>query len=452
VADSGVAGQRWGFDRTEVHSTGDIVFSGTGMTTAKGDVQLDAARVTADSTSSQTLKTEGDLLISHATVGKSLNESLGAGGTLALEGRTLTQAGTIDIDAGRLTLTGRGDAAQPGDALVFAQGSTTSVNGRLRKLSDTYAVASGGGQIQAQATNGRLVVEGTLSAAAPVMPEGVSGQSPEAGRIALQAIGIGGQMVLGERARVDVSAAAGQSGVVAVDTRQLALSAAAQQALVGQQAQSALDHLAAISRNDDGSTLREFSVRQREGDLSLNTQLAAARVALSTDAGSISLGSEAQIKATTAGGGVVQLQAGQDLVLNDGAQIEARSTREGANGGDVLLAADEGSVKLGAATVVADSEDDALDGRIVVRAQQTQNTTGQYTGMKLEQLAGSDAATLQAGRVQLAGVRVYDGAALKTLSATGTSSSTNLSLAALTSAATGFASTGNETAILAKAG
>lgn len=443
VASSGAAGQRWAFGSTTLHSTGDIVFSGTGHADAQGDVVLSAARVTASGDARQQLTAGGDLRIVRAADGRSLNESLGAGGQLGLEGRSLTQQGTLDIEAGQLALVARGDAGAPADALVFAEGSITRVDGRLRKVSDDYAVASGGGALTARALQGQIVVGGLLSAAAPVMPEGVNGAAPEAGSITLQAESAAGAVLLDTQARLDVSGAAGKAGSVAVDTRTLASTAA------GASARSGVDQLVISSRNADGSSLGAFSVRQRAGNLELDAQVRAARVNLAADAGSLTLGSDAVVDATTAGGGVVQLQAGGDVVLRDGARIEARSTREGANGGDVLLSSSDGYVRLGAATVVADSAQDARDGRIVVGAQQTRNAQGQYTGMQVMPLSGSAPVHLQAGRVQLEGVRLYTGAQLASLG-TAATSATNQNLTEMVNAAAGFAA--NQSAILTQAG
>ncbi|MCH8180486.1 MAG: filamentous hemagglutinin N-terminal domain-containing protein [Proteobacteria bacterium] len=457
VAASGTAGQRLGFARTMLNSQGDIVFSGQGSTQAQGDVTLSAARVTAASDAKQQLTAQGDLTVQRATGGHTLNESLGAGGKLGLEARTIQQQGNIDIEAGRLNLVARGDNGAPAEALVFAAGSNTSVAGRLRQVSDTYAVASGGGQLTAEARQGAIVVDGTLSAAAPTIPSGVTGDAPAAGSISLKATGANGQVLLGQQARLDVSGAAGQSGTVAVDTRQLALTQAAATAAAANaaQAQNGLDQLAVASRNADGSALREFNVRQRDGNLSLNEQVKAAMVALTADTGGLALGSQARIDATTAAGGVVQLQSQGDLTLNDGAHIEARSTRDGANGGDVLLASSQGTIQLGAATVVADSEGDDKDGRIVLRARQTQTAQGAYTGgMNVERISGSAPATLQAGRVQLDGVRVYDDTT-KTSLVSGATTTTAWGMTGtdgLQTHATDFASSANQTAILAKAG
>lgn len=465
VADSGTAGQRLAFANATLQSQGDIVFSGKGNTTAQADLTLKAARVTASSDADQQVKAGHDLTIGKAEGGRTLNESLGAGGKLGLAGRLLTQAGNIDIEAGDLNLLARGTDSAASEALVFAAGSNTSVAGRVRQVSDTYAVASGGGTLTAIAEKGAIVVNGTLSAAAPTLPTGMTGQAPAAGTIALTATGTNGQVQMGQTARLDVSGAAGKGGTVQVDTRQLALTQAAAQAATanGALAQNGLDQLVAASRNADGSALREFKVRQRAGDLDLNSQVKAALVALTADGadskpgaltGHLSLGAQAAIDATTESGGVVQLQALNDLTLNDGASILARATEATANGGDVLLGSAKGMVKLGQATVVADSEGDAQDGRIVIRALQTTNASGSYTGMNVGAIPGSQPATLQAGRVQLVGVRVYEDA-LKTSLTSGAGSATAWGMTGtqgLSTHATSFASAANQTAILAKAG
>ncbi|MFX8637207.1 hypothetical protein ABTM28_20855, partial [Acinetobacter baumannii] len=85
------------------------------------------------------------------------------------------------------------------------------------------------------------------------------------------------------------------------------------------------------------------------------------------------------------------------------------------------------------------------------RALQTQNAQGVYTGgMKVEAITGSAPATLQAGRVQLTGVRVYDDAA-KTSLVSGNTTTTAWGLTGtngLQTQATTFASSANQAGIL----
>ena len=494
VAQSGVQGQRWAFDQAALQSQGDVVFSGKGSIAAQGGVDLTAARVTANGDARQQLKAAGDLTVARAAGGVTLNESLGAGGQLGLEGRVLTQKGNIDIESGKLQLLangGKGADQKPlSETLVFEAGSTTSVAGRKKQVSDTFAISSGGGQINAQAKQGAIRLDGLLSAAAPVIPTGVSGDNAFAGTVNLKATGEQGAVLVGRQARIDLSGAAGKTGSLGVDTQQIDLTQAAKDAVAaaaqGQSAQeratyaalakTGLDKLIAISNHmltpkvgvepaepvsdtelahTDANrvSLQAVNVRLRDGNLDLNSQVKAAMVALTADKGGLSLGKQASIDATAAAGGVVQLQARDDLVLNDGARILARSSREGANGGDVLLASTQGTVKLGDVQVVADSEGDAQDGRIVIRAQQTDARDS----MKVQRLSSGSATqpdsqpVLQAGRVELEGVRIYSDDARTTLD-TGTSTATAWGLDSLTQHAKDFASSTRQTAILAQAG
>lgn len=410
------AGQRLAFGKGTLQSAGDIIFSGRGQTVAQGDLTLRAARVTADSTSDQTVEATGALNIEKAPGGKTLNESLGAGGKVALAGATVTQAGLIDIEAGRVSMMGAGVTGQT-DTVVFAEGSETRVDGRTLKVSDTHAVASGGGQITAQARTGRMVIDGALSAAAAAIPEGMTGDAPYAGTVTLKAADA---VVMGEKAAINLEASSGKGGNLNVDAGKLLLGDSAQAAALANArvAQSGLDKLMDISRNASGNAHRAVDVRVRADDLSLNTSVKAAMVALTSDSGKVTLGGQSKIDATALQGGVVQLQAKGDLTLQTGAQVLAQSTRAGANGGDILLSSTSGQVLLGKATVKADSEGDTADGRIVIRAGQTQDAAGNYTGdvnVGLLPAGAADAVddklTLQAGQIEIEAVRVYKDAA-----------------------------------------
>ena len=218
---------------------------------------------------------------------------------------------TIDIDAGRLTLLATDSAPDdmdgaiaPTASLVFGQGSRTSVDGRLRQVTDTYAVASGGGSIHAQATKGHIQVDGTLSAAAPVLSAELDGDQQHAGTISLSAPQ--GQVMLGDTARLDVSAAAGKAGQVSVDAGLITRVEPASQTLalstLAAQARSGLDQLVAISRLSDGGNLGSFKARQRTGSLVLGSELSAAEVSLTADEGDIVLGAQARVLANTASG------------------------------------------------------------------------------------------------------------------------------------------------------
>lgn len=482
-AASPLAGQRLGFTTSTLDSSGDIVFKGRGQTTTQGDLTLRAARVTATSTSDQKVDAQGALSVEKA--GHTLNESLGAGGKLVLAGITVTQAGTIDIESGRLSLLAQGvNGTSP--AITFAKDSKTIVDGRLRQLSDTRAVASGGGQITAEAKTGQMFIDGLLSAKAPEIPKGQSGDNPYAGSITLKATGAthadDGQIVLGANSDINLDAASGKGGALIVDARRLALNADAKAAAAAavtanaKVAQTGLDKLLDISGNGDkGTAHRLVDVRLRGEDkvengvitdrvMALNTSVKAAMLSLTSDGGQLMLGSEAKIDATVPQGGVVQLQAKGDLILSDKAEVLAQSTREGANGGDILLSSTDGSVLFGHATVKADSVGDAADGRIVIRAGQTIDDSGNHTGVKVGRLAGADGTplapppTLQAGQIEVEAVRVYkddpaaDPASWHTSLGAGASTGTAWGLDTLIGDAAKLTTTENNDKILDKIG
>lgn len=472
-----VAGQRLGFIQSTLDSSGDIIFKGRGQTTAQGDLTLRAARVTATSTSDQKIDAQGALTIEKA--GQSLNESLGAGGKLALSGATVTQAGLIDIESGRLSLIAQGVNGQSA-ALTFAEGSKTIVDGRLRKLSDTHSVATGGGQITAEAQIGQMFIDGLLSASAAKIPEKQSGDKPYAGSITLKATGAthqdDGQVILGLHSDIQLDAASGKGGTLIVDAQRLALNDQSKAAATenAQVAQTGLDKLLDIASNGAAGTAhRLVDVRLRGHDrgttdapdlvMTLNTSVRAAMVSLTSDGGKLTLGSKARIDATVPQGGVVQLQARDNLILSDNAEVLAQSTRDGANGGDVLLSSTEGSVLFGHATVKADSAGDAADGRIVIRASQTIDGSGNYTGVKVGTLTEEGQppaapAALQAGQIEIEAVRVYkddphaNPATWHTGLVAGTSSGTSWGLNTLINDASKLTEARNKDAILDRIG
>jgi filamentous hemagglutinin len=414
-------GQALAFAKTVLDSSGDIVLDGRGKLKARGDLELSAARVTATGEAQQVVDADGVLTITSRKGAKTLGESLGAGGAVALKGQRVEQRGVIDIESGTLDITGTGVAGS-NDTVLFAEGSTTSVAGRSKQVSTDYAVSSNGGSISATATNGNVVLNGLLDASAAKPLANLKTNVVQAGSASLKAIGeaevdkfTAGAVVIGNAAQIKLEApSAAQGGKLAVDAQRVmgveeAQAVAAGVALTG----SSLDALAK-SAAGNGQALDKVDIRVRQGDVVLNTQLRANQVGITADGGKLGLGVSGQVIADAAQGGLVQLQSKGDLTLNHGASISARSTRNGANGGDVLLSSTDGTVFLGDAKVVVDSVGDPLDGRIVVRAGR-KGVGATDNDIKVSRLADDgNAATqlnLQAGQVDLVGVKVYTDAA-----------------------------------------
>lgn len=417
TAAQNAVGQRLAFTQTVLSSKGDIVFKDKGSLSSQGNLTLSADRLTATSTSEQTVKADGVLTNSKLADAKSLRESVGAGGALNLVGKEVTQAGDIEIESGRLGLTG--------DQVTFTEKSVTDVSGRGKQVSQTHAVVSHGGTIAATATAGNVFVDGTLKASAGKVPDvkGLTGPAADAGTVKLQASMADGAVVLGDKASIEMNAQGGQGGRLQVDAQRVLSKSewtAEQEIGATRTAVSKLDGLMKAAAPGGSGAHHLVDVRVRSGDASLDQQVKAATIKLTADRGGLTLKSSADLVADAARGGLVQLQAKGDLTLDHGAKVSAQSTEVGGNGGDVLLSSTEGKVKLGDAEVsangkLAGGKEDEGVGRIVVRA--SRNAAGDDLGVERLADDGDDNTklTLTAGSVELVGAKVYENAARTSL-------------------------------------
>jgi filamentous hemagglutinin len=480
-SDGSVAGQRLGFASSTLQSSGDVIFSGTGKLDAQGDLTIRSARVTATADSKQTVQSGGLLTITQPrdSQGKlsgaySLGETVGAGGQLNLVAQRVVQDGLIDIESGSLSITGKGQA-KVADAVSFTSQSLTSVAGKVRQLSDDWRIATPGGRLKVTAEHGEIVIDGTLDASAPALRAADNGESGTAGSITLNATGVAdaaagwsqGAVRLGEAARLKLDAGqageTGLGGTLRVDTGTLAETDAAKaaSAKAGSLIHSAMDRLMAQSANTNGNALKEIDLRVRKQDeLALSIGAKAERITLTNDQGKITLGAGANLDARAEQGGVVRVMAKGDVTLGEQAQIQAGSTREGANanGGDVLLASDEGSVLLGQGSITANSAADTQGGRIVLRARRNLSATNTEIGsVKVDLLtpatngAAAKLPALNAGQIDIEGVRVYEDAT-RTALVNGTNTTTAWGLGSIKTDADNFLTAANKQAVVTTAG
>lgn len=389
-----------GFGDVLLRSGGDIVLAGSGGFSAQGDLTLRSARLTAATGADQVLRAAGTLALAAEPGGRTLGEVAGLGARVELLADQLLQDGRIDLPAGQLLLRAVGSALDAGEpALRFGAGSVTSVAGKalLGDLGQPAWVQPG--TLQATATAGRIDLLGTLDASAAASPLA----TVDGGAISLQAAGSGGSLVvdaaarlLGAGSRTDGADAPNMplGGRLTVDVASLAT--------------GGLDTLATAAAS--GGLTQAFGLRQRQGDLVLDTRLQAQRITLAADAGTLSLGAHAELAADAPGGGVVALAAGQDLRLADGATVLARGTRTGANGslgsngGDVLLSSSRGRIALAAGARIDAGGDAADDGRIVLRALRGAETSTSSASVQVDRF---DAAQLRAGEVDIEAVKVF---------------------------------------------
>jgi len=375
----GAGAQSLGFGSTRLASSGDIVFSGAGSVSSPGAVTLDAARVTATTGTNQSVTSAGVLTVSRNDAGHTLGEQVGVGAALALNGQRVVQDGTIDLAGGKLAITGQagGGAAA---AVELTARSRTLAGGFAGTASDGWTVYGDGGTVSVKAVQGAVRVNGQVSVAA--LAGGGNG-----GRLDIAATGTGGTLALGSDAALQgAGGAEGRGGSLKMDVRALA-------------AGDAGGNLEGIARQTvAGGFDKTVDLRVREGDVTFaGGGIKAESVAIAADAGSLTV--NGTIDANAAQGGVVQLAAENDLTIGTDGRISARSSRAGANGGDVLLSSDSGFVRLQAGSAIDAGGDDDKDGRVVLRAART------GTSVKVAPVAGS----ITAGEIDVEAVKTYTG-------------------------------------------
>jgi hypothetical protein len=385
----GPGSARLAFEQARLLSLGDLVLHGTGGLTAQGDLALAAARLTATTAADHSLRADGGTLsLATPAAARTLGERVGQGAALQISARRVQQDGRIELPAGVLSIAaaGPGAGAVEGPAAVsFGAGSSTSVAGFSVAGPNGFVVDGPAGRIDVAATTGAVELLGRLDASAALRSDGSRGAG-DAGAIVLRAPGAGGTLVMaagsntGEIAAHAGSRTSDRGGSLQVDVRRLPDSTA----LLAAVAAGGIDH--------------DLVLRSREGDLALAGPIQAERLRVAADAGSVRLAGT--VDARAAAGGVVQLAAGNDVILADTARIDARSTAAGSSGGDVLLAAATGRVAVAPGAGVHAGGDDASDGRIVLRAlRRADGSTLQVDPLMSSQLL--------AGEVALEAVRVY---------------------------------------------
>jgi len=427
----GDGAQSWAFDNVTLASSGDLIWSGAGVFTAQSDLTLQAARVTASKLADKQINGGNTLTVLAAPEGAhTLGEQVGQGGKLAFNAKTILQQGLIDVSTGQLAFTASG-TADDADSLVFDAGSRTQAQGFAVQTTADNTFYANGGSIKAHAARGNVVVKGALDVSAPA-------GGGDAGTLSLVADGAvgaaGGLVKLGDAAKLLGTASKGQGGQFVLDASGVRSMG---QADTGNDMDSLLSKVAA------GGFQREIDLRVRAGDINVAQNVSAQRFFMSADQGSIALNGD--IDARAADGGVVQVMAFQDLSLNG--HIDTRSTRIGANGGDVLLGSDTGTVTVGAnASVDASSTTDTAEalaggsghGRVILRARR--DDSGEGLPVKVAIQAGP-AQALRAGEVTVEAVKVYGEDTTYTSLVAGAGSGSKLGQSVIENDLAGFADT-----------
>jgi filamentous hemagglutinin family protein len=240
------------------------------------------------------------------------------GGRLALEGSDIRVDSTIEARSGQIALLAQG----PG-GIRLDDGARLDASGQAKDFNGTVVTADGGG-------------------------------------VTLQA---GAAVAVSRGARVDVSAAAAGGNAGRVDVRAASLTLEGQLAgSAGNGARSGsvqldLDRLADFSflngALNRGGFAEERSLRVRSGDIGVAVadQVAARRVAISADAGSIQVAGSVGSGAAD-GGARISLNASGDIDLAAGSRLVAGGSAAGARGGDVRVVSSGGSVTFDAGSTI----------------------------------------------------------------------------------------------------
>lgn len=418
-----------GVQQVQLTAAGSVVIGAGAQLSTGGDLLLTARTLTAATGAAPTvvdagqstertlpqLQAGGLLSLSRPAAGLAQADAAaaGLGAHVILAADRIEQGGTIDLPTARLELQAAGSAGgtavrfkgevRDAEGTVLAPGSQTLLPGVVRTY-DGQAVAAPAGQLIVRAASGDVVAEAgsvidVSAAAAPAAAGGGAGSvslSAPAGEVTLDG-------------RLLATSGAGQTGgSLAVDSlRALNLAALA--------ARLADERDAARGLANFGAAL---NLRNRSGDqaVAAGTVLQAQQIALTTDAGALTVAGTLQAGAgdgVHAGG--VRLQAGGDVTLARGARVSANAAgaAEGGqgsqDGGTVFIGTQQGRIALQGGAVVEARGRNGADGTLKLRAPRT--------GVDAANRAGSDVA-VDAIAADVSGVGGIQVEAFKTYDAT----------------------------------
>lgn len=387
LAISGTAG-------THLQAQRSAVLDGNTSLSAAGDLVVSAVSLTASQHSDASLAATGRLQLTHGTLANAAGAGArgGAGADVSLSADRIEQDGRIDLASGTLRLSAAGAAGPAGIAAIgFGAGSSTDLSGRAYVF-DGQAVSTSGGTLDARAAVGDITAavgsSVDVSAGGAGARAGDLGFAATAGSVKLDGALLGtSQAGTGQGARLSIDSA------TATDLTQLATMLAAQ----------------------NSATLENFagavSVRNRVGDqrLSAEARLAAQELTITSDTGALIVAGT--LDASGRQGGRIKIAAGTDLTVDRGANLVARATTVGRDGGQVQVMSRAGRVALNdGARIDASGQGTGVDGKLVLR---TPRLSATGTPVAVGE-AGSDvaidaiAATVEGVRsVEIEGVKAY---------------------------------------------
>ena len=326
--------------------TDQVLGEAKGTLDVKGDLNINAGRITAASLSDQTIKASHNLVTSKHDV-KTALDNAALGGKLTLAADTITHGGVIEMPSGTVTLKAEGSTG--GESLVFLSGSEINAKGSSKMFGALSGLADAG-TINLLTTNGKLRMD--------------SG------------------------AVIDVSAMGGAAaGKIAVITKEIAtlggtlngLAAVGNTAGLPKQGSFELtagnvgDFKALNAELERGNFNESRNVHIAQGDLNIvpTDTVTAHKVTLTTDDGNLNVAGT--INATGSKGGIVKLNAGQ--LAGDGK-------------GNITLAS-TAVIDVSASSVASQSAGSAGDGGKVTLNTTTDSDTSPSFGSRIFAAIGS---------------------------------------------------------------
>lgn len=338
-----------GFGSMNLATGGDINGHATGTLQVDGDLNLQAARITADSKSDQKWTATGKVQISQPATAGASAQAAPIGGKLAISGQRVVSQGNIELAAGLLSLSATGSGVD--DNVTLAAGSKTSAAGVAKNFAGLNVFAPGG-QIKLASSNGNVDVQnGAVVDVAGAADGGDAG--------ILQISAVSGQVLLsGELKGGAVSGA--RQGSYTQDTKTLANFSA----------------LNAVLEAGKFNEQRDIRIRQGDVDIAVGDSVHARQFSLAADAGKVDI--SGQVDASGDKGGQVRIAARDDVTLHNGGSLKANGTT--GKGGTVELSTASGTLKvehdahIGVSGASGNAASDG--GQVVLRAPRTEGNVG----------------------------------------------------------------------------
>ncbi len=385
-----------GFDAVALNASGEIHGQGTGvLTIASGDanahvLQLNAGQITGSAGSNQTILASNYDINLGLNTGSTLSTPDTLGASLTVSGKSVSDAGVINIPAGSVTLNATGSGS--GDGVTLATGSQIILSGVSKTIAGQTAYAPAG-SVNLSAANGGITLQNGSSI--DVSANRGGGNAGSIGLVAANGpVAVSGSLS-------GFSSASGTGGSFRVDAGSLAGSG------------NTLTALNDTLTSGGFNYLRD--IRVRSGNLVVEADSGAPRAVaqnftLETDSGTIDI--SGTVDASGSGGGSILLAAQGNVTLEGTAVLDAHSIGQGSAGGNVTLETQSGEINM--MTPAAGSQIEVQNssagggGTVLLRAPQISN----YTDVAVNNAAGTSLDVSSGAGVTVEAFRQYTAASL----------------------------------------